>query len=159
MPRRWGHRFTRKQSARCSRNTYKQGARERTKRQTTPCIFRIRRIPNPREKDLVLVELSARRHKLGCLFLSALISSLASATRLVDFDPRPTDGRADGRLRRPTGGRDGARLRRASARLIPNRLSYSKSVTVSRNDDLIPRPIWSHKLIRMGMGHWTWGSE
>ena len=47
---------------------------------------------------------------------------------LAASDPRPTGGRADGRLRRPTGGRDGARLRRAYRRvlsrieyLIPNR--------------------------------------
>ena len=47
-----------------------------------------------------------------------------------------------------------ARLRRDG--LIPNQLSYPELVTVSRNDDLIPRPIWTHKHIRMGMGHWTW---
>ena len=90
--------------------------------------------PSPSQSlafSLLLVELSARRHKLGCLFLSALISSLASATRLVDFDPRPTDGRADGRLRRPTGGRDGARLRRAPPHGRTG-ASYPESIILSR---------------------------
>ena len=63
----------------------KPGARRRTKGQTPSCIFRIRRIPNPRDKDIVLVNTPARRHKLRCLFLSVLIIARASASRLADL--------------------------------------------------------------------------
>ena len=35
--------------------------------------------------SLLLVEFSARRHKLGCLFLSVLIFARASASRLADL--------------------------------------------------------------------------
>ena len=70
----------------------------------------------------------ARRHKLGCLCLSVLIFARALYHEICFCAPF-------GALR-------------LSARLIPNRLSYPESVTVSRNDDLIPKQIWSHRQFR-----------
>ena len=83
--------------------------------------------------SLLLVDLPARRHKLGCLCLSALISSRASAPRLADFDPRPTGGRAGGRAPAAPDGRAGACGARSTERL-------RRSLTARlRRDGLIPK--------------------
>ena len=75
----------------------------------------------------------ARRHKLGCFCLSALISSRASAPRLADFDPRPTGGRAGGRAPAAPDGRAGACGARSTERL-------RRSLTARlRRDGLIPK--------------------
>lgn len=90
--------------------------------------------------SLLLVDLPARRHKLGCLCLSALISSRASAPRLADFDPRPTGGRAGGRAPAAPDGRAGACGARSTERL-------RRSLTARlRRDGLIPKKktyLWS----------------
>ena len=44
----------------------KMKGREGHRNLQKPCFFRIRESSNPREKDLVLVNTPARRHKLGC---------------------------------------------------------------------------------------------
>ena len=69
--------------------------------------------------SLLLVNTPARRHKLGCLFLSVLISSRACASRHADL-----------RARVPIGTR-GLVISRIDY-LIPTRLSYPESIIVSR---------------------------
>ena len=56
----------------------------RQKNRTPPCMFRIRDLVNPREKDLVLVNYSARRHKLVLMCVRAY-AARAFASRLADL--------------------------------------------------------------------------
>ena len=72
-----------------------------------PCIFRIRESSNPREKDLVLVKNSARRHKLPCLCLCVHKSATVALRALLSSAH--------------------SRLRRSWPHLIPNRLSYPET--------------------------------
>ena len=97
----------------------KSGARKLTKPHTRPCIFRIRRIPNPREKDLVLVEFPLRRHHSIRAYLWPCIPLCVHSTTRSVF----------------------ARLsahcayRRVLSRikyLIPNRLSNADPIILSR---------------------------
>ena len=88
----------------------KSGARRRTKPHTRPCIFRIRRIPNPRDKDLVLVKL-ATPYPIPAYFWPCLIRPLHLPGALLSARPK-------GALR-------------ISARLIGGGWLYSESMSLS----------------------------
>ena len=55
------------------------------KKRTPPCMFRIRDLVNPREKDLVLVNFPRPSPLNPCLPLPVRISARASASRLADL--------------------------------------------------------------------------
>ena len=101
----------------CVKNTY---PRAKSRPWTHRKSARRMGVQNPSRSQLLafsllLVELSARRHKLRCLFLSVLIFVRASAPCLANFDPRPTGGRADGRAPAAPDGRAGGRAPAAPA--------------------------------------------
>ena len=68
--------------------------------------------------SLLLLNTPARRHKLGCLFLSVLIFARASTLRFADLRARVPIG---------TRGHISSRI----GYLIPNRLSYPESTASS----------------------------